>query len=231
MLGHSFIFMKKIVLALASLSLFNTAQAELLEGNVTIQLSLTSIVSWQETKTSSTSKQGNSSFKNADFIKAVSASSGTNFSKAAKLMFSYLTTEDEEELMVFIRDKGQEDFDVTVLIGAGPDWSNDTMIIKGKTTPGELKIGSEIQTTLGGASIRTGMADTYYEIEGLYQDNKRYLQSKEDTTKSVATIGMTVFGTGGFRTGNSIFERGIAKGTVKFTTTQVLPTPPKPPEN
>lgn len=227
MLGHSFTFMNKIVLALATLSLFHTAQAEILEGNVTIQLTLTSIVSWQETKTTAISKQGNSSFKNADFIKRVGARSGSNFSKAAKLMFSYLINVEEEEFKFFIRDKGKEDLDVTSLVELGQQYSGDTIIIKGKTTPGPLKIGSELQTSLGEARIQTGESNVFYGLEGPYQNNIRYLQSKEDTTKSVATIGLTVLGTGGFRTGDSIFERGIAKGTVKLTTTQVLPTPPE----
>ncbi len=219
--------MKRLLIAVATFALHSASQAELVEGNVTLQLKMTRQAIDVYTPTSVTKKQVVTSFKNADFIELMNKFNPTEFSKSAKLMYSILG---EESPRFFIRDNGV-DFSVSAYFyfGSGFDVSPvPSAIATGKLTTTIPTLGSQKITSLGSLVIASTTPEVEdLEVHGSLIQTERYVRSKESTERSVAILTGTVTGFGQFYfpMPGAETDRGLVEGTVKFTAGKVFPSP------
>ncbi len=227
----------------ASLAFLTTTQAEIVEGNVTVQLKLTRQVPVAATPTSETTKFVVSTFKNRDFINQMSVvKGGVAFSKSAKLMFRINNVISAPAY--FIRDKGQSsDYDVTDYIGIvppDPEQAPQLFLISKKVTfneanPMQSTLGTEKYMGIGQFGIATfgDGEDKNIRLIGPVAQTLRYIRSKEDAQLTVAipAINFVIYGDFFFPILNQETpDFGLAQGTIKFSGSKVLPTPPQPPD-
>lgn len=223
---------RSLLLLAASLSYLTTAQAEIVEGNVTLQLKLTRQLPDKIVAPHTITKQSVTSYKNADFIKKVAEIEGKNFSKAAKLIF---TSNNGALAQYYIRDKDVSlevtnylQFIPRIAASPGPP-----LIISGKTTEAP-KLGNEQISALVQLNIIVPQdEEDSLRMDGLMNQSVRYLRSKEEAQRSISFAKITITGQGYFVfpiEGQESTDRGLLQGSIKLTSSKILPSPPLPPE-
>lgn len=228
--------MNKTLLFLAtSFCLQATTQAEMIEGNITLQLKLTRQVSVKETPTSLMTKFVVSSYKNADFIQHMSAvKGGTPFSKSAKIIYQF----GDEGTRFRIRDKSMaNDYDVSDYFSL--EVQGQGQIVSQKITfeeanPGTTKVGTEKYLALGKFLIATTTARVEtLSISGSLIYNTRSIRSKltPEYTFPLPTLTLTGVGLFAFPNANQGGpNQGIVQGSVKISGAKIVPSPALPPE-
>lgn len=220
---------KALFLLSASLSLLSTTQAEMIEGNVTLQLKFTRQVIVQETTTSATSKLVTATYKNADFIQHMSAvKGGAAFSKSAKIIFR-ISNDGESYL---IRDKSAaNDYDVTNYLKLKVE--EGYMISGQKITFEEgnystTKMGTEKHVGIGSLNIATANPpeDKNITLFGPLNYTVRNIRSKLNTARTfgVPTIGFSGHGYFIFPIAGDDPDKGLVQGTMKVSGAKVLPS-------
>lgn len=231
--------MKRSLLILAaSLSFLSPALAEIIEGNVSIQLRLTREEPQSATSTSLNTKLVTSTFKNADFIQAMSVvKGGTPFSKSAKIIYRF-----DGGLDYYIRDKDQTDFKVSEYLSIAPNgglagsFSVASKKLKfQESNPEGTKIGTEKHLaagTLGIATIHENDSNPTTMLgHGILTQSARHIRSKENPERSIFVTNLSMSAAGSFVfpvQGGGAPDLGVLQGSVKFTGTKILPTPVVP---
>ncbi len=227
--------MKKLILTLACFALFHPAQAEMIEGNVTLQLKLTRQVLVKQTETSLTTKFAVSSYKNADFIQHMSAvKGGTPFSKSAKIIYQF----GNEGTGFYIRDKSMtNDYDISDYFSL--DSQSQGQVASQKITfdaanPGTTKVGTEKYLALARFLVATTTPQTEnLSITGSMIYSTRSIRSKLMPEFTLPLPTMSVTGSGVFGFPNAVQgvpDQGIVQGSIKISGAKVVPSPVLPPE-
>ncbi len=219
--------MKKLTLTLAALGLLHTAQADVAEANVTLQLKL----QIQQPE----SPQGKftvrtvltSSYKTTDFIFHLSKGTGRNFTNKARLI---ARTGNSAAITYLIREKGKEDLNVTqymfldfadhVKSGFG-----EANVIQSKIATG-VGTGTYKNTGHGLALIGKANQNAAIELQGPLTLSYRFIEPVTGPSVGLIATTASLTGIGSFDFSSDSAERiGVAQGSFKITGAKIISTP------
>lgn len=211
--------MKRSLLALTLLLSLSTAQAEILESSITIQLKLLDQNPPPDNDNFTVQSFTTTSYKTSDFIQLVAK--GENFSKSARLIYQSTYGGGGK---IIIRDKGREDFLVTggltsafpVRIGGG----GENIVLKGKRN---TENNTNAFKHFGQYLFRLGTpTESKIQIKGTLNMDRSIIQSKDDPTKILSPLSLTLTGIGSFDLTSEDLGLGFAQGTIKYSKPKVI---------
>lgn len=222
--------MKRSLLALILLLGISTAQAELLESNITVQMkTMHQLAPNNQVPTKISSTYKTTAFKTSDLITRIGEGIGKTFEKNARLIYRVVKTKTLNQTQLIIRDKkGDTEISFTTLNLNALDHhtgNDDAIVTKALYTPNSITI---MNVGPGKLEIIPQNLGSVISMVGMSQQNSRSVLSKEFKDDGVALDlnSYSFTGWGSHNLYNIEFPNNrVIQGTFKISTPKVMPTP------